>query len=73
MCRFARWHFLTFAHDTGSVLSGLALTAYLLLPLVASRIVVGWLYNASGASVLIRWPVPCDAQRDREPSWDLGR
>jgi membrane protease YdiL (CAAX protease family) len=50
---FCAWHFLTFVHDTGSVLSGAALTAYLLLPLVASRIVVGWLYNASGASVLI--------------------
>lgn len=50
---FCGWHFLGFARDTGSVLTGAALTAYLLLPHVASRIVGGWLYNASGASVLI--------------------
>jgi uncharacterized protein len=50
---FCGWHFVSFVHDTGSVLIGAALTAYLLLPLVASRIVVGWLYNASGDSVLI--------------------
>jgi uncharacterized protein len=50
---FCGWHFLSFTRDTGSVLAGAALTAYLLLPLVASRIVVGWLYNASGASVLV--------------------
>jgi uncharacterized protein len=50
---FCLWHLVSFIRDTGSVLTGLALTAYLLLPLGASRIVVGWLYNASGASVLI--------------------
>jgi membrane protease YdiL (CAAX protease family) len=50
---FCGWHFVSFVHDTRSVLAGAALTAYLLLPLVASRIVVGWLYNSSGASVLI--------------------
>ena len=38
---FCGWHFLGFVHDTGSILTGAALTAYLLLPLVASRIVVG--------------------------------
>ena len=47
------WHFVSFVHDTGSWLDGLALAGYLLLPLVASRLVIGWLYNASGASVLI--------------------
>jgi membrane protease YdiL (CAAX protease family) len=50
---FFLWHFVGFVHDAGSVLTGAALAAYLLLPLVASRIVIGWLYNASGASVLI--------------------
>ena len=50
---FCVWHFVGFARDAGSLLTGAALTAYLLLPLVASRIVIGWLYNASGASVLI--------------------
>jgi CAAX protease family protein len=47
------WHLLSFTHDTGSWLSGLALAGFLLLPLLATRFVVGWLYNASGASVLI--------------------
>jgi membrane protease YdiL (CAAX protease family) len=50
---FCLWHMLSFIHDTGSLLTGAALTAYLVLPLVATRFVVGWLYNASGASVLI--------------------
>jgi membrane protease YdiL (CAAX protease family) len=50
---FCLWHMLSFIHDTGSLLTGAALTAYLLLPLVATRVVIGWLYNASGASVLI--------------------
>ena len=50
---FCLWHMLSFIHDTGSLLTGAALTAYLLLPLVATRFVIGWLYNASGASVLI--------------------
>lgn len=47
------WHLLSFVHDEGSWLSGLALAGFLLLPLVATRFVTGWLYNASGASVLI--------------------
>lgn len=50
---FCLWHFVGFVNDTGSILTGAALTAYLLLPLVATRIVIGWLYNASGMSVLI--------------------
>lgn len=50
---FCLWHLLGFIRDTGSVLTGAAVTAFLLLPLVASRFVIGWLYNASGASVLI--------------------
>jgi membrane protease YdiL (CAAX protease family) len=50
---FCLWHLVSFIDDTGSLLGGAALTAYLLLPLVASRVVIGWLYNASGASVLI--------------------
>jgi membrane protease YdiL (CAAX protease family) len=47
------WHLLSFTHDEGSWLSGLTLAGFLLLPLVATRFVTGWLYNASGASVLI--------------------
>ena len=65
---FCLWHFVGFARDAGSLLTGAALTAYLLLPLVASRIVIGWLYNASGASVLIAGLFHAGAQRDREPS-----
>jgi uncharacterized protein len=47
------WHLMTFIHDSGSWLGGLTLAGFLLLPLVATRFVAGWLYNASGASVLI--------------------
>ena len=50
---FVAWHLVSFVHDTGSVIAGLAVMGYFLLPLVASRVVVAWLYNASGASVLI--------------------
>ena len=50
---FCLWHLVSFVHDSGSLLMGAALAAYLLLPLVASRLVIGWLYNASGTSVLI--------------------
>jgi uncharacterized protein len=50
---FCLWHMLSFIKDSGSLLTGAALTAYLLLPLVATRVFIGWLYNASGASVLI--------------------
>ena len=50
---FWLWHLLSFTHDTGSWLGGLTLAGFLLLPLVATRFVMGWLYNASGASVLI--------------------
>ena len=50
---FVAWHLVSFVHDTGSVTAGLAVMGYFLLPLVASRVVVAWLYNASGASVLI--------------------
>jgi membrane protease YdiL (CAAX protease family) len=47
------WHVLSFIHDTGSWLDGPALAGILALPLLASRVVTGWLYNATDASVLI--------------------
>jgi membrane protease YdiL (CAAX protease family) len=50
---FVLWHAVSFVHDTGSLIDGLAVTGYFFLPLLASRVVVAWLYNASGASVLI--------------------
>lgn len=50
---FWLFHLPGFVVDTGSLaLAGLAM-AVVLLPHVASRLIVGWLYNASGASVLI--------------------
>lgn len=50
---FWAWHLLSFVHDTGTWVEGSALAGLLALPLLASRIMTGWLYNASGASVLI--------------------
>jgi membrane protease YdiL (CAAX protease family) len=50
---FWMWHVLSFGHDTGSWLEALALAGFLALPLLASRVMTGWLYNASGASVLM--------------------
>jgi uncharacterized protein len=47
------FHLPTFVIDTGSwALAGVVM-AVLLLPHLASRLIVGWLYNATGASVLI--------------------
>jgi uncharacterized protein len=50
---FWLWHLLSFVNDTGSWLLGGAFAGLLLLPLLATRFVIGWLYNASGASVLV--------------------
>jgi uncharacterized protein len=49
---FWLWHLPGFVHDAGWAL-GAALAGFLLLPHLASRLIVGWLYNATGASVLI--------------------
>jgi membrane protease YdiL (CAAX protease family) len=50
---FWLWHLPTFVVDTDSwVLAGV-LMGFLLLPHLASRFIVGWLYNGTGASVLI--------------------
>ena len=50
---FWLFHLPSFVIDTGSwALAGI-LMGVLLLPHLASRVIVGWLYNASGASVLI--------------------
>jgi uncharacterized protein len=49
---FWLWHLPGFVHDAGWTL-GAALAGFLLLPHLASRLIVGWLYNATGASVLI--------------------
>src|SRR5215213_3580427 len=48
---FWLWHLPGFVHDAGWAL-GAALAGFLLLPYLASRLIVGWLYNATGASVL---------------------
>ena len=50
---FWAWHALSFVHDTGSWPDGLLLAGIVALPLLASRVMTGWLYNATGASVLI--------------------
>jgi uncharacterized protein len=49
---FWLWHLPGFIHDAGWVV-GAALAGFVLLPHLASRLIVGWLYNATGASVLI--------------------
>jgi hypothetical protein len=50
---FWLFHWPTFILDTGSWTLAVALMGFLLLPHLASRLIVGWLYNAFGASVLI--------------------
>ena len=50
---FWLFHLPGFFLDTGSWALTAVLMAFLLLPHLASRLVVGWLYNATGASVLI--------------------
>lgn len=47
------WHVLSFTHDTGAWLTGLLIAAFFALPQLASRVMTGWLYNSTGASVLI--------------------
>ena len=50
---FWLWHLPTFVIDSGSWAFAGILMGVVLLPHVASRILVAWLYNATGASVLI--------------------
>lgn len=50
---FWLFHWPTFVLDTGSWTMAALAMAFLLLPQLASRLIAGWLYNASGASVLI--------------------
>jgi membrane protease YdiL (CAAX protease family) len=50
---FWLFHIPGFLLDTGSWVLTAALMGFLLLPHLASRLIVGWLYNATGASVLI--------------------
>jgi membrane protease YdiL (CAAX protease family) len=47
------WHVLSFAHDTGSWLTGLLFAGLFALPHLASRVMTGWLYNSTGAGVLM--------------------
>jgi membrane protease YdiL (CAAX protease family) len=50
---FWLFHLPTFVIDTGSWALAAIAMGFVLLPHLASRLIVGWLYNASGASVLI--------------------
>lgn len=47
------FHLPTFVIDTGSWALAAIIMGVVLLPHFASRVIVGWLYNAAGASVLI--------------------
>ena len=47
------WHVQVFARETGAWLTGLLVAGAFALPHLASRVMTGWLYNGSGASVLI--------------------
>lgn len=49
---FWLFHLPTFVIDTGSWALGAIVMGVVLLPHLASRVIVGWLYNAAGASVL---------------------
>ena len=50
---FWLFHLPTFVVDTDSWVGAGVLMGFLLLPHLASRFIVGWLYNATGGSVLI--------------------
>ena len=50
---FWLFHLPTFVVDTGSWAIAGVVMGVILLPHLASRLIVGWLYNAAGASVLI--------------------
>jgi membrane protease YdiL (CAAX protease family) len=50
---FWLFHLPTFVIDTGSWALAALVIAIVLLPHLASRMILGWLYNAAGASVLI--------------------
>jgi CAAX protease family protein len=50
---FWLWHLPTFVVETDSWALAGVLMGFLLLPHLASRFIVGWLYNSTGASVLI--------------------
>ncbi len=50
---FWLFHLPTFVVETDSWVSAGVLMGFLLLPHLASRFIVGWLYNATGSSVLI--------------------
>jgi hypothetical protein len=50
---FALWHIPGWLVETRSAVMALVLVGLFALPHLASRVVVGWLYNATGGSVLI--------------------
>lgn len=50
---FWLWHLPGAIRDTGALVEAAALLAFFLVGHLASRLVVGWIYNATGASVLI--------------------
>jgi uncharacterized protein len=50
---FWLWHAPGVVLEAGTWLGAAAIMGFFVLPHLASRLVVGWMYNASGASVLI--------------------
>jgi uncharacterized protein len=50
---FWLYHWPSFYVETRSWLATVVILGFLLLPHLASRLIVGWLYNGSGSSVLI--------------------
>lgn len=50
---FWAWHLPTFVMEAGSWATAALVMGIVLLPHAGSRVIVGWLYNASGASALI--------------------
>ena len=50
---FALWHVPGWLVETGSAAMALVLVGLFALPHLASRVIVGWLYNGTGRSVLL--------------------
>ena len=50
---FALWHVPGWLVETGSLAMALVLVGLFALPHLASRVIVGWLYNGTGRSVLL--------------------
>ncbi len=50
---FSIWHIPFFVVETGSILEALLVLGFLFIPQLASRFIVGWIYNSTGHSLLL--------------------